>query len=154
MGAYFAQCLKASEAERCPGEEVCSRLGNFPLSKPGAEPDVECPKCERRFTKEGWFEPGVLEGIETLDELSLRRIANRTLELDAVERSGWAARYPVEFTVVDWLALRALTNARAEYEQETMKKQREKTQPPKAHGREAHLAKSMDYIREQQRKRQ
>jgi hypothetical protein len=139
LAVYFSQCFKSSDADKCPTEEICSRT-NLPLSKPGATPEIECPKCERRFSKDGWLEP--VES-ERLDPRTVQRIAARAFELDALQNGGAVFAYPTCLEPWEWLALRLLVVERSKYESEQMK---QKT-PPKTYGEAEFKQESIEHIK-------
>lgn len=122
----------------------------MPLFKVGATPEVECPKCDRRYSKDGWLED-VLAST-SLDLHAVEYVAARAFEWAAIERTKLSHLHPSEPTKLEWFALRELANAQAEYESEKFKAKPEgEAKPTKAYGEQEWRAQSVEYARQKQR---
>lgn len=131
---YFGQCLESSQYEKCPGEgewtaELDTRCPI--LIQKRQPPEVACKSCERRYSKDGYFESEtVLADTERVEEVDVLRVAQNVLWLDGIERTGFGDKYPVQPAITDWIGLVALADARAAHEAKLAKRDPSKPNTP------------------------
>lgn len=138
---YFGQCLESTQHEKCPGEGEWTEEEDTRcpiLIRLRQPPEIGCRTCERRYSKEGYFEEEtILADTERVGEMDVLRVSRTVLWLDSIERSGFGAQYPYQPTTADWIGLAALADARATFEAKLAKKDQPKSQAVAATPEEA-----------------
>lgn len=153
LAVYFGQRLREKD-DPCPTEEVCRRSNKMPLFRVGASAEEECPKCDRRFSKAGWVEGVIAETGLALP--TVEQVASQTFDWAAIEATKLSHLYPVSPTPLEWTALKELAGARIEYDNAKLKRMEEERPKPaaKTYDKASYEAQSMEFIREQRRKKQ